>query len=568
MNQATTNSGLNGVVRPLRFALRSERTTLPAWQARCICELRSGGFADLVLRIAAQPVPALKDGRLWAWLKRHFFRAQALAPVDLREEIAAIPSLTDSEAPTQCERLGLDFVLDFGVSSAGSTLRSIPRYGIWSFEPRGSGEGCGVWETFGRSSVTTASLGRQTEENHCVVLRRGVFKTEPHSLDRTQNSVLLNCVEWPRQVCVDIRNGVADYLNAQPVGFESAMWRSPNALQAIALLGKLAGSRASRILRALFCHPLWTIGVANASIEAFLDPSSRPAIKWLPEPPDGTFIADPFAVSKDGKLSVLYEDFCFHDNRGHIACREVLDGERTGPAQTVFAQPVHMSYPYLFQHEGNIYCIPETHEAREAVLYEAVEFPTRWRRAATLLKDFPACDSTVFQHEGRWWLACTSHDAASSLNLFLWHATELAGPWQQHAANPVKTDVTSSRPAGTPFVCNGSLYRPAQDCSERYGGRVIIHRILRLTPTEFREEPVAVVKPDQAGPYGEGLHTIAACGNLTVVDGLRITFRPRAFLANLQRYARFAWSRVMPRGKQPVRGEPLPSVQAAASQAS
>jgi hypothetical protein len=464
--------------------------------------------------------------------------------------------------------LGLDFILDFGVSSTGSTLRSIPRYGVWSFEPCGCGEACGVWDIFGRSSVTIASLRRQTEENQCVVLRKGVFKTEPHSLDRTQNSVLLNCGEWPRQVCVDIRNGAADYFNDQPVRIESATRRPLNALQVIAFLGKLASSRISRILRALFCHPLWTIGIANAPIDTFLDPNSRPAIKWLPEPPDGTFIADPFAVTKDGKLSILYEDYYFHDNRGRIACQEVLDGERTGPAQNVFAQPVHMSYPYLFQHEGSVYCIPETHEAREAVLYEAIEFPTQWRRVATLLKDFPACDSTVFQHEGCWWLACTSHDAGSSLKLFLWYATDLTGPWQQHAANPVKTDVTSSRPAGTPFVSNGSLYRPAQDCSERYGGRVIVHRILRLTPTEFHEEPVAVVEPDQGGPYGKGLHTIAACGNLTVVDGLRTTFRPRAFLANLRRYARFAWSRVMPRSTQPARGEPLPSVQAAAGQAS
>ena len=40
----------------------------------------------------------------------------------------------------------------------------------------------------------------------------------------------------------------------------------------------------------------------------------------------------------------------------------------------------------------------------------------------------------------------------------------------------VKTDVRSARPAGTPFVYQGELYRPAQDCSRTYGGSIVIHR--------------------------------------------------------------------------------------------
>ncbi len=45
----------------------------------------------------------------------------------------------------------------------------------------------------------------------------------------------------------------------------------------------------------------------------------------------------------------------------------------------------------------------------------------------------------------------------------------LEGPWEPHRRNPVKCDVRGSRPAGTPFVHGGELYRPAQDGSKRYG---------------------------------------------------------------------------------------------------
>ena len=93
-----------------------------------------------------------------------------------------------------------------------------------------------------------------------------------------------------------------------------------------------------------------------------------------------------------------------------------------------------------------------------------------------------------------------------------------------HAANPVKLDVRSARPAGTPFVHNGHLYRPAQDCSGSYGGKTVINRVIRLTPTEFEEEQVAVIKPYKNSPYPDGIHTISVAGNMTIIDGAKKVF--------------------------------------------
>jgi len=87
--------------------------------------------------------------------------------------------------------------------------------------------------------------------------------------------------------------------------------------------------------------------------------------------------------------------------------------------------------------------------------------------------------------------------------------------------NPVKTDVRSSRPAGVPFWHHGELFRPAQDCSQTYGGQIAINKIRVLTPTEFREEVVKVVTPPAEGPYQMGVHTLSAVGDFTVIDGKR-----------------------------------------------
>ena len=123
----------------------------------------------------------------------------------------------------------------------------------------------------------------------------------------------------------------------------------------------------------------------------------------------------------------------------------------------------------------------------------------------------------------------------------MWWADDLLGEWHPHAANPVKIDPRSARPAGTPFVHAGSLYRPAQDCSRSYGGGVAICRVDVLTPTEFREEVVREIRSLPTS-YRRGTHTLASVGEATLVDGKRLVFTlagtRRALRSRLVRAAR------------------------------
>ena len=80
-----------------------------------------------------------------------------------------------------------------------------------------------------------------------------------------------------------------------------------------------------------------------------------------------------------------------------------------------------------------------------------MHFPDRWERTGTLL-EVPVVDPTVVEWDGRWWLFGGRRDRDANTELWLWSAASLFGPWTGHPQNPVKIDVTSSRPAGTPFV--------------------------------------------------------------------------------------------------------------------
>ena len=77
----------------------------------------------------------------------------------------------------------------------------------------------------------------------------------------------------------------------------------------------------------------------------------------------------------------------------------------------------------------------------EIALYEGVEFPSRWEKIATLLPNVAGVDPTLFYHNGQWWLAYTDERQLPNVNLFLYYADQLTGPWRPHACNPVKTDI-------------------------------------------------------------------------------------------------------------------------------
>ena len=110
--------------------------------------------------------------------------------------------------------------------------------------------------------------------------------------------------------------------------------------------------------------------------------------------------------------------------------------------------------------------------------------------------------------------------------LHLFHADSPLGPWRPHRRNPVKSDVRSSRPAGSLFEWQGSLCRPAQDCSRRYGYAISVNRILRIDTEEYREVEVSRILPGWDDSV-LGVHTLNMIDGLTMMDCLRMRSRFR-----------------------------------------
>lgn len=200
---------------------------------------------------------------------------------------------------------------------------------------------------------------------------------------------------------------------------------------------------------------------------------------------------------------------------------EILpDGSHTEP-QVVLERPYHLSYPFVFEWDGNVWMIPESGANRTVELYRAVDFPSAWSLDRVLLDDIAACDATLFSADSRWWMAVNiapDPSAAYWDELHLFHAGTPLGPWTPHASNPVRSDTRSSRPAGHVVATSEGLLRPAQDCSRGYGYAIVLNRIDRLDDHRFVESEVGRLLPTWH-PGLNGTHTINATGRLVAIDG-------------------------------------------------
>lgn len=295
------------------------------------------------------------------------------------------------------------------------------------------------------------------------------------------------------------------------------------------------------MFESLYRHDGWGVGIIRAPV-ADVAMHGTPAVEWLPLATRRAFAADPFVIEHDGVLYCFFETLPYATNRGKIAYA-VLDrnGTPAGPARDAIVAPFHLSYPFLLRRDGEILCIPEAGESGCVTAYAARAFPDGWYAKRTLI-DFPAIDPTVFEYDGRWWMLATDGRRGWNEALHVWYADDPLGRWEAHPRNPVKLGLRGTRPAGRPFFADGRLLRPAQDCTGRYGRRVIVNEILALSPTDFAERELATIDPDPAGPFADGLHTLNGCDGLTVVDGNRLHFVPdqcrRAIAAKIARLMR------------------------------
>jgi hypothetical protein len=413
---------------------------------------------------------------------------------------------------------GFDVVLDFTgqPERLSASLSERPRLGVWFFESGGAPlrDGVGIgFDVLDRNQRTaTVSLLALDDRGRRTLCWRTEVRAHPTSPAITEERVLTAGVP---SLIEGLRRAAAGRLG--PVLEDTPKPRASGVHRLRVIAHSLVGTVANQLARE--GREQWSVATLPAGGFPPAAPQLRRA-RWH-DPDPSHFLADPFPFVRDGRSFVFVEELPYETDRGHISVMDVqADGSLSAPRK-VLETPYHLSFPFVFQHEGRAHLLPEQAQRGDVVLYREVDFPDRWEEERVLLRGFPGIDP-VLHHDGRrWWLFVSygGHENYDN-NLFLFFADRLEDEFRPHAGNPIKLDIGASRNAGALVAWEGALYRPAQNCADRYGGSIVFHRIEALTPTEFREVRVLEIGPVQ-GPFDRALHTYNRAGDLIVIDGLR-----------------------------------------------
>lgn len=458
-------------------------------------------------------------------------QAPVKLPDDLRDKIS-----TDSEADQtakKSEHPNIDLVLHFGDYKQGANTLPPSTHGVWTLGHRS------LVADIEHALLTRAPLlwvhlwqfsNEQNQSNIGERLASHALPTQSFSISAMINytfaslpAIMLSRINW-------LANG------HDPLSYEHQQtgaidrYQFPDQIDSHAISGVNYLYKAIRLLTQLVWQRIdnrrymeqWHLGFATKQTHAsnlaldnyqVLKPASN-NIWW----------ADPHVLVENGETHVFFEDMDIHEKVGKISTAVLTENGFASEPVVALDESHHLSYPYVFRHQNDIYMIPETAARRTVSLYKATQFPQQWTMIKNLFNDLDAADTTLFEYEGRWWMftnGMTHPEVDERDLLWLYHTDDvLTGQWQPHPLNPVVTGVDRARMAGKVYTHEGELFRPSQYGAVRYGYGINLSKITTLSTTDYHEELVSHLCPESDDKW-LGCHTAVHADDFTVIDQLR-----------------------------------------------
>ena len=175
-----------------------------------------------------------------------------------------------------------------------------------------------------------------------------------------------------------------------------------------------------------------------------------------------------------------------------------------------------MSYPCVFEFEGEQYMIPETSAGGTLDLYRAVNFPDQWQLDTNLFADVKYVDTTVVKLDGNFYAFTYGKEGRE------WKFKLFTLDMQQKKLETIAEKTYSAnigRPAGY-FLYDGALRRPAQDCSRKYGEALLIYQIDKMERNRLEEHVVDTIHANKVplAKPADRIHTYTCDDTYEVVD--------------------------------------------------
>lgn len=392
-----------------------------------------------------------------------------------------------------------DVIIRCGSGILHGEILKIPKYGIFSFHHGNNnvnrGGPPGFWEVYNREDTTGFTIQQLTEElDGGNVLYRGFFKTKNYYL-LNQANLYNKSNFYMKKILLDLVkfNKIPKMIESLPYCY--ILYKKPSFLRQINYLLKTIILFSNKLIRKIFNskNDFWCVAYNFAYW--------RNLTMWRSTTinnPKNHYLADPFIISTDNNHFCFVEDFDYNKMRGSISLYQLKENQyiRHG---TIISEEFHLSYPYIFNYDSKFYLVPESSKNKDIRLYEAVDFPYKWKFLKVIFSNIDAADTTIFQKDNLWWLF-TNIDPLNSgdhdSELFIYYSNDpLSNDWHEHPKNPIICDASIARMGGI-LIESDSIYRVSQKQKfNKYGVSSNIFKIIKLSTTDYIEELQHQVEP-------------------------------------------------------------------------
>ncbi len=517
--------------------LLNQLQQLPGVEIRFVVQRASNSTSDTNTSKTVYRILRAVDRKLFSAGSALFRKTQ----LQLNKEVPVLSvrpltgTFTDDISAADCEQIRSfqpDLLLRFGFRILKGEILQAARYGILSLHHGDAyvnrGGPPAFWEVVKKEEVTGVTLQLLSSElDGGMVLGQAFTRTDVYSFNRNQSALYAAGIElFVNEIKIIASQGADSYFNQKRKeqvslrSYDRPLYKDPGNFTSFCIAVKLLYRNMNLQFSKLLYRKQWVLYCRfRKNGELSLAPYQ---FKKLKVPGDRIW-ADPFPVKYENGYVVFFEEKFWNRKEAQIACIHFSDKgiPYINSRKVVVEEPFHLSYPFILHCQNQWYMIPESADANEVILYQAVSFPYKWERKKTLLRNVKAFDSTIIEHEGRWYLFCTvqkEKGLSPHAYLHIYHSDDpVNGEWKAHPMNPVYSDVRSARPAGKLFRHKGMLIRPAQQGAPVYGYAVKFFEVVKLSATEFEERWISSIEP----LWEKNLiatHTFNNEGGLTVMD--------------------------------------------------
>lgn len=404
------------MTEPLRIAfLTNKDCQLPAWEAEMLQQLMKKEYAVLVTFITGETKILPSKGfmlRFFEKFENRWFRyvPDAFKNTGCKKDYSNVNTI-DIADQSQIKSLNLDVVYCSCLADEKQAAATLAKYGIWRISIGAGKYAAKIPWAFQEVKDDCPEIGssltiRKGAEKDEMIVYKGTTTTVPYSVKNT-----LNCLAWKSSSFFAYRlkelweTGSDQFFNfyKNKYRYEQApeLSRYPSGPSVLKFwLVNIFRYLRYKIRLKLF-EGKFTI---LYSFQRFaLNGVDYKKFRPLKLPP-ATFWADVFLVEGNEKRYLFFEEYLYSKKKAHISAVEINDDGSVTPPVIVLDKSYHLSYPFVFMHEGRYYMIPETSGNNTVELYSCKLFPYEWEHKMTLINDLPLMDATVIHHNGKWWM--------------------------------------------------------------------------------------------------------------------------------------------------------------------